>query len=230
MDFHIDPNFSVYRLVGRAHSTAGLHHRQTMNIISNAIEDSTLTDGAQTRIFAAFQRFSRFIPQMARYREIARRAESVYVFGIPDVELPAIDNITYVPLKPTDQLAREWFMVSYGPEYASALATEEQTDLEKTRDTDRLFNGIWTFDPSLTHILEEWLSRTVDAKPLGVPEDSIDRQRHGLLISRLSSRIMRRLSAPTHLGKDAMVRVELRGLVKDVLQPLVSESLTAQLA
>jgi DICT domain-containing protein len=230
MELNIDPAFSVYKLVGRVQSdTAHLNHRRTMNVISNEIENSTLQDGARTRIFAAFQRYSRFLPQMERYINIAKRAESVYVFGVPDVELPPIENITYIPLNPTDQLAREWFLVSYGPEYASALATEEQTNITY-EDSDRLFKGIWTFDPMLTSILSDWLSRSVNVEPLSLPDDKPDRMRHSQLIHHISTRMMRRLSAPSTLnGHVAMVRAELRGIVKQVLQPFVSQEMARQI-
>lgn len=87
------------------------------------------------------------------------------MFGVPDVDVPAIPNIVYVPLHETDTLAREWFLVSYGLDYASALATEEKT-APHTLDSQRMFNGVWTFNLSLVNILNEWLTNTVDALPL----------------------------------------------------------------
>ncbi len=230
MEISIDPSFSVYKLVGRAAENALLNHRRTMNIISNEIENATLLDGAQTRIFAAFQFYSRFVPQIERYTRMAKSAEKVYVFGIPDVKLPAIDNVEYVPLKPTDQLAREWFLVSYGPTYASALATEEQTRLNGDADSERLFRGIWTMDVSLTAILADWLSRSIGLMPQGIAPETVDLRQHNIFVSRTASRVMRRLTAPANLGKDAMVRAELRTLVKEVLQPFVSSGYTEQLA
>lgn len=229
MEISIDPSFSVYKLVGRAAENALLNHRRTMNIISNEIENATLLDGAQNRIFAAFQFYSRFVPQIERYTRLAKTAEKVYVFGIPDVKLPAIENVEYVPLRPTDQLSREWFLVSYGPGYASALATEEQTDVTYA-DTDRLFRGIWTLDVSLTAILADWLSRSIGLMPQGIAPEMVNMRQHNILVSRTASRMMRRLTAPANLGKDAIVRAELRILVKEVLQPFISNGYTEQLA
>lgn len=229
MELNIDPNFSVYRLVGRVAHTATLNHRRTMNVISNEIENTTLVDGAKTRIFAAFQLFSRFVPQMKRYREIAERAEAVYVFGIPDVILPDIENVTYIPLKPTDQLAREWFLVSYGPEYASALATEEQTNISYA-DPDRLFKGIWTFDPTLVNILADWLSRSINIEPQDLSATDVDVERHTQLINRIAGRMMGRMTSDKALTMSVMMRQELRGIVRNTLQPYVAHSLEHQLA
>jgi len=230
MELNIDPKFSVYKLVGRISESASMTHRRTMNVISNEIENTTLVDGAHTRIFAAFQLYSRFLPQMARFREFAPRAESVYVFGIPDVQLPAIENITYIPLNPTDQLAKEWFLVSYGEEYASALATEEQTDITRTPDPDRVFKGIWTFDPTLVSILADWLSRSINIDPQIIPGERIDQARHTTLINRVAGRMITRLTRDGGLTMNGMVRQELRGIVKNVIHPYLSGALADKLA
>lgn len=224
MELNIDPSFSVYRLVGRVAHTATMNHRLTMNVISHEIEDTTLIDGAQTRIFAAFQFFSRFVPQLKRYRELAQRAESIYVFGIPDVSLPNVENITYIPLKLTDQLAKEWFLVSYGREYASALATEEQTNITYA-DADRIFKGIWTFDPTLVGILADWLSRSINIEPQIFSSEAIENTRHTQLIRRIAGR----MTAPSTMLMKGMIRQELRGIVRNSLQPYVTESLEGQL-
>ncbi|MBC7810031.1 MAG: hypothetical protein H7175_02735, partial [Burkholderiales bacterium] len=140
----LSSDFSVFDLVERVQSKSTLlRHRRTMSLVSYEIENITLQDNARTRIFSGFQLYSKFVPQIERYRRIAALAEVVYVFGVPDVELPAIDNITYVPIAADDALAQEWFLVSYGPEYASALATREITRIEE-EDALRMFKGVWT--------------------------------------------------------------------------------------
>lgn len=166
-DFAIDPAFSVYRLVERRRSNALLNHRLTMNHISYEIENATILGSAQNRIFASFQRMSRFLPQAKRYRSLAAKAESIYVFGVPDVVPPEIENVVYVPLAPTDQMAKEWFVVSYGENYYSALATEELSHIDDP-DKQRQFRGIWTFDIKLIRIMHDWLTSTVDAPPMSV--------------------------------------------------------------
>ncbi len=166
MNYAIDRQFSVYRLVERTQQqNVLLSQRRTMSYISYQIENASLIDGAKTRIFSAFQYMSRFLPQIERYRRLAQTAESIYVFGVPDVRPPQIENIRYVFVTPDDQIAREWFLVSYGARFASALATEEIT---RFNDPDHLrqFRGMWTFDPEMVAILHDWLSSAVDAPPM----------------------------------------------------------------
>lgn len=159
--FNIDPTFSVYRLIERVKKEASsVNHRKTMTAISYEIENATLLDNAKTTLFSGFQRMSRFLPQVARYEKIAKKAHAVFVFGVMDIVPPAIENVRYVPLAPTDQLTKEWFLVSLGEKYASALATEELTHIDDPDET-RVFKGIWTFEHGMVEILHDWLTQTV---------------------------------------------------------------------
>lgn len=167
MSIAIDPTLSVYALAARvADSSTMINHRRTMTLISYEIENAVLHDGARARIFSGFQRMSFFLPQVKRYQRLAQRAESIYVFGVPDVPLPNIPNVTYVMISPRDQFAREWFLVADAPDYASILATEELTNWDDP-DDQRTFKGVWSFDDRIVSIVQEWLSSLVDARPLG---------------------------------------------------------------
>lgn len=166
MTIVIDPTFSVYRLLERINQgPLVLRDRRTMTRISYTIENATRSNHARNRIFSGFQRFSKFLPQENRYREIAAYAESVYVFGVPDVELPAIQNVTYVPLTTSDYLSREWFVISAGRNFNSALCSNELTHIDDPDET-RQFEGLWTFSGGMVDILQSWLSSAVDAPAL----------------------------------------------------------------
>ena len=166
MNIAIDPEFTIYGLLQRAQGESPvLRDRPTMTRISYTIEDATRKNQAYNRIFAGFQRYSRVVPQLHRYREIARYAESIYIFGVPDVDLPAIENVLYVPLSKTDRLAHEWFVISSGADFSSALCSTERSHIDDP-DNQRRFEGLWTFDTAMVEILQKWLSSTVDALPL----------------------------------------------------------------
>lgn len=222
MELNIDPNFSVFEIARRVRSeTTVLNHRRTMNIVSYEIENATLYGDARNRIFAGFQRMSRFLPQMERYRKIAARAESVYVFGVPDVEVPAIENITYIPLQASDQLAREWFLVSLGGNYASALVTEEKTHIDD-RDSDRLFQGIWSHDYDLVLILEEWLRNSINVDVLMEATLGIFYEERSLSIVRKTiEKFEARMEKKLRLPEDMTVRQELDALMRTMLKPYV---------
>lgn len=165
-DFAIDPVFSVYQMLRRIYSgQMELRSRRMMTKISYTIEDITRVDAHRNRLFCGFQYFSKFPPQEQRYRQIAANAESVYVFGVADITPPAIPRITYVPLSPNDHMSREWFVISAGAAFNSALCAEERTSITDP-DHVREFSGLWTFDDNIIDILQEWLSSAVDAPPL----------------------------------------------------------------
>jgi hypothetical protein len=224
MEAAIDPTFSVYGLVGRVEQQSTLlSHRRTMSIVSYEIENATLIDGARTRVFSSFQYMHKFLPQVARYRRLAETAESVYVFGVPDCDLPSIPNVHYVPLSPTDQLAREWFLISFGRDYCCALATEEQSRFTDP-DDQRVFKGIWTFNLSLGSILEAWLTSTVGARSLDISEHDIHfgSQTRLMLntLDRFSTRLQRRI-------RHEITQYEVAQVVTDHLKPQVELSQTA---
>ena len=217
MELNIDPDLSVYRLTERVRKqSALLNHRLTMSVLSREIEDATLLDGARTRIFSSFQRMSRFIPQIPRYRLLAQQAEIIYVFGIPDIELPEIEKVVYIPLRPTDQLAREWFIVSYGQDYATMLATEEQTHIDDP-DNLRQFRGLWTFEATLTGIVAEWLTRVVNARPIMFAEADHDTQAQNRYITRIKQRLDKRLTAAREKGVMTVVQTELTLIMNESL-------------
>jgi DICT domain-containing protein len=212
----IDPAFSVYELVDRIKRRGALiHHRRTMSLISYQIEDALIKDGAKGRVFAGFQRMSKFLPQVPRYERLAVQAESIYVFGIPDAEPPAIPNITYVPLKADFQLAKEWFLVIHGPAYQSLLATEELSDGDDP-DESRIFQGVWAFDADMVQIIEEWLTSAVDARPLEYASRDTS-QKIGFI-----KRAVERLNgyAARHPGED--VAREIGIIIEEDLRPQIS--------
>jgi len=192
MPIAIDPTLSVYALAARvADSSMMISHRRTMTLISYEIENAVLHDGARARIFSGFQRMSFFLPQVKRYTRLAERAESVYVFGVPDVPVPNIPNVTYVKISPRDQFAKEWFLLADAPDYASILATEELSSWDDPDDR-RTFKGVWSFDDRIVTIVQEWLSSLVEARPLG--ERKRDPQAQLGYLQRTTMRIANRLT------------------------------------
>ncbi|MGB7337988.1 MAG: DICT sensory domain-containing protein [Phototrophicaceae bacterium] len=216
---NIAPNLSVYKLTKRSlRDVSVISGRRTMNIISNQIENSTLIDGAETVIFAAFQRYSRFKPQMKRYRQLAKQSNHIYVFGVPDEDLPPIENITYVPLNENDQLAKEWFLISYGRDYFTALATEEVTHIDDP-DDKRQFKGIWTFDIAIVSMIYDWMAQAVGMIQYTNPRDNANHTRQAQLLSNIMGRLSVRLLDDK--PKDRPIHDEIQTIMKDGLYPIL---------
>jgi DICT domain-containing protein len=195
LNVDIDDNFSVYALVERVmQDNITLESRRAMSAISHEIEDSSIIDGANNRIFSSFQRMSKFLPQVGRYEKLAQNAEEIYVFGVMDIsDLPNIPRVQYVPLKPHQQLAKEWFLVSYGTDFYSALVTEELTHIDDP-DDQREFQGLWTFDLNMVSTLHEWLAGVVGISPniSQMRDEEHDYENQVRLMGRTIQRLMHR--------------------------------------
>jgi DICT domain-containing protein len=216
----IDPTVSVFGLVERTHQqNMFINHRRTMSLISYEIENATLVDGAQNRIFSAFQYLSKFLPQVKRYEQLAQNAESIYVFGVPDVVPPPIPKVTYVKLDPKSQLAKEWFLVSFGRDYVSALATEEQTHITDP-DEQRVFHGVWSFEFELVGILNNWLTNLVKAPPMDLEEHERNYSNQLNIMSNSMGRIITRIASE----KSPHVPRELGNAVNTSLRPVINRS------
>lgn len=214
-----DTRLSVWGLVGRVQQKSlTLHQRRTMNVISHSIEDTTLVDRVPTRIYAGFQRMSKFIPQIKRYTGIAQNAEQVYVFAVPDVEAPDLPNVTYVYLQEDSALAREWFLISRGDDYASALVTQEKT---RFNDPDHLrrFQGIWTFDVDIINVLDQWMLNTVSDRDFA---DDTETQVNIASQQIWVQKTLSRLDAFAKRSKDRSVEQELSAL-KQVISASLSQ-------
>lgn len=216
MSIQIDPLFSVYQLVRSTYkATSVMNHRKTMQVISHEIEDASIIDGAETIIFASFQRMSRFIPQMKRYRKLAECAQHIYVFGIPDIEIEAIENISYIHLSERDRLSKEWFLISYGRDFFSALATEELSKIDDP-DSKRIFQGIWTFDLPLVMVLRQWLGTTVEIEMPIAKMSEHDFKNQTRLMGQSMERLTKRIQAKR---QEPQVLEELQHLMNVGLTP-----------
>lgn len=160
-NFDIDPNFSVFKLAKRK-SNMGItvSHLPVLQEIRYEIENASLIDHAENILFCGFQRLSQFAPHAEHYRKLAKECEHIYVFAVLDAEIDTIEGVSIVPLKASDQLAKEWFIVSYGYDFFSALASEEISS-PNTTTQNREYRGTWMFDLKMVEILYDWLCREV---------------------------------------------------------------------
>jgi|GEM_PF-676929 len=143
--------------------------KRTMQTISKALEDGALQTADSTIFYAGFQKFSYFPPHINRYRRLASRCRHVYVFGIDDVELPRIPNLTYVPLREDAPLADEWFIVYDSPDFFSTLIATDVSGFDLPEE-ERCFKAVWTFDVSLVEQAERILADALTASRL-LPDD-----------------------------------------------------------
>ena len=134
-----------------------MYFKSSLTALSHAMEDLVLNDSDKPLVIASFQR-ERFYRQEAhRYKRIASKSDQVYVLAAPETEFSNgfLDYET-VAFKPTDALAQEWHLVIVGQHYTSCLICRERNIAPSEQkyaaiaDTNRRFEGIWTFDRAVT--------------------------------------------------------------------------------
>ena len=119
---------SLYTL--NASQPSGLNATRTSSVasllaVSHSIEETVLRHGLDSIFFAGFQRFSAFLPQADRFRQLAGRCKKIYIFGQADSPVPEIPKLEYIALEPSAPLVQEWFILFAHPRFNIALLTHE---------------------------------------------------------------------------------------------------------
>jgi signal transduction histidine kinase len=127
-----------------------VNHVHSMRVISHEIEDRLSQAQSTGELFAGFQKLSHFLPHVKRYRALAKKGIKIWIFGIPDITPPNIDDLQYIYLTEKHALSNEWFVIANATDFFSALIAEELTDASPfsrpVAKKETLFRGYWTFD------------------------------------------------------------------------------------
>lgn len=134
-----------------------MYFKSSLTALSHAMEDLVLNDSDAPLVIASFQRERFYRQESHRYKRISNKSDQVYVLAAPETDFSngSLDYET-IAFEPDDALAQEWHLVIIGQHYASCLICRERnvtpTDHNpvKTMDTNRRFEGIWTFDRTVT--------------------------------------------------------------------------------
>lgn len=129
-----------------------MYFKSSLTALSHAMEDLVLASETQTLVIASFQR-ERFYRQEAhRYRRIADKTDQVYVLAAPEADFKnSSEFYETIAFTPDDSLAQEWHLVVIGDNFTSCLICRERIIPNNDKndlvgDTNRRFEGIWTFD------------------------------------------------------------------------------------
>jgi DICT domain-containing protein/signal transduction histidine kinase len=144
-----------------------MYFKSSLTALSHAMEDRVLASVDEPLIIASFQK-ERFYKQEAhRYRRIAQKTDKVFVLASPETDFKNSSDIyETIAFEPTDALVQEWHLVVLGQSYSSCLICRERTivaeeKIQTTIDTNRRFEGIWTFDRQITQKAAEILLKRI---------------------------------------------------------------------
>lgn len=140
-----------------------VYFKSSLTALSHAMEDQVLAGSDQHLVIASFQR-ERFYRQEAhRYRRIADLTPQVYVLAAPETDFKnSSEFYETIAFEPEDALSQEWHLVVIGHQYANCLICRERpTPLPDSSNTEidpsRRFEGIWTFDRTVSQKVADLL-------------------------------------------------------------------------
>lgn len=121
-----------------------------MTEISHMIEGLITASPSVSDSHVSFQYFSRLAPQMDRYKLVAQSSRGLWLYGVPDAQLPELPNTTYVDTAGTP-LEQYWYVIAYGPGLSATLLAEEITPEERLPGEPRMYEGFYTFEADTTY-------------------------------------------------------------------------------
>lgn len=178
--------------------------KRTLVGLSHAIEDECSAHAERALLFASFQRERYFRDAEARWREMARTAELAVVMADFESRRDPPEGPIELPLDRSDSMVREWSLVCDAPNYRACLTGWERPGQGSVREGKRLFETIWTVEPSVVREaarlsgelvgrtatdLEERISERLKETP--PPSDDAFR-----LVMELTSRMIAYVGAP----------------------------------
>ncbi|NWG05873.1 MAG: hypothetical protein HXY35_04195 [Chloroflexi bacterium] len=122
-----------------------------MTEISHMIEGLITASPGVSDSHVSFQYFSsRLSPQIDRYKLVAQSSRGLWLYGVPDAQLPELPNTTYVDTSGTP-LENYWYVIAYGPGISATLLAEEITPEERLPGEPRMYEGFYTFEADTTY-------------------------------------------------------------------------------
>jgi DNA-binding transcriptional MerR regulator len=117
--------------------------------ISRAFEDECAVRAEPGVLVGSFQRERFYRESEPRWRELARTSAAALVFADFERLREPPGAPAEIPLEWTSPLQREWAIVWDAPGFGACLAAWERPGQESLADGHRLFEAIWTVEPSL---------------------------------------------------------------------------------
>jgi len=137
-----------------------MYFKSSLTALSHAMEDQVLAGIGSPLVIANFQRERFYRQEAQRYLRIAKLSSQVYVLAAPETDFKSESSVyEKIAFTPDDALSQEWHLVVIGTNYSACLICRECSQEEKSvslpeelqpMDQTRRFEGIWTFDRTVS--------------------------------------------------------------------------------
>ncbi len=137
-----------------------MYFKSSLTALSHAMEDQVLAGSGNPIVIANFQRERFYRQEAQRYRRIAQLSSQVYVLAAPETDFKhESGEYEKIAFTPDDALSKEWHLIVIGSKYSACLICRERWQEDgsdalpeelQAMDQTRRFEGIWTFDRTVS--------------------------------------------------------------------------------
>jgi DICT domain-containing protein/signal transduction histidine kinase len=133
-----------------------MYFKSSLTALSHAMEDQVLAGSDQPLVIACFQRERFYRQEASRYLRISEKTPHVFVLAAPETDFcDSSGPYESIAFQPEDGLSQEWHLVVLGQQYSVCLICREHPQASSNgilppMDQARRFEGIWTFERSIT--------------------------------------------------------------------------------
>lgn len=138
----------------------------TVNAMSHLLVEQILDRKLAVDLVAGFQRFSNFTEQVSKYTRLSTVCKRVFVFGVPDIQPPAIPGVKFISLDPESALSRERFLAVNSADFWAAMLAQE-VEGSKTPE-GKGFDGGWLYEEEVVEQVWQLISPIA-----GLKDDSV---------------------------------------------------------
>jgi DICT domain-containing protein len=146
--------------------------------LTRAIEDEYCARGTDGLVVASFQRERFYRAAQRRWTELARTTRvAVALADFPRLREPQGAPVE-VPIESRQPVAREWTLVIDAPGAQACLAAWEKAALGERPDSQRRFETLWSFEPTVVRAASEVAIELLRQRAPGVAERAEDALDH----------------------------------------------------
>ncbi len=172
------PEPSVYGALRRLRPDLPDHvlNKRALVAISHAIEDECFTRASKHLVVGSFQTERFYRQAEPRWQDMARGASLAAVFAaFEEPQRTRLDGPLEMSSSPWDPSRREWLLLCDTEGCHVCLAAWERPGQRDTHDAERLFEAVWTLDPSAVREAIRLLAGRVSALDRPLSERMLER-------------------------------------------------------
>ncbi|MFN3309553.1 MAG: DICT sensory domain-containing protein [Anaerolineales bacterium] len=142
-----------------------------MVLISHMIEDAAAQSMRPVQLHVCFQYLSRLQDQYERYSGLTSKLEGLWLYAVSDDRLPNWKKTTFIDLS-GHPFVDYWFIIAYGAGVSMTLLAEEKKTELRQKITERVYEGLYTFDEQIAYKVLSLLHMNFpDKVPVPIPPE-----------------------------------------------------------